>query len=176
MHATSALCGAAHVSGPMAPGIRAPPHHDISPLLERQLVLELKCRELGEEWVDVLPSCRSSGLAFPLNQNLAHTACHARPNRTFRLRCNDAVRTVVPMLQLAEAGLWQGCSAVVSKTEEDPVAHLVGDVVVRPIVVSLLGRLGLFKAMTDVHENSHSSMVRATTATQVSPPCTIGWK
>lgn len=40
---------------------------------------------------------------------------------------------------------------------------------VRPIVVSLLGRLGLFKAMTDVHENSHSSMVRATTATQVSP-------
>jgi hypothetical protein len=49
-----ALLCAAPVTGAMLPGVRAPVH-DISPLVEDQLVLELEGWESGAEVVELLP-------------------------------------------------------------------------------------------------------------------------
>jgi hypothetical protein len=48
------LSSAAHISHPVTPRVRLTVHY-ISPLLERQLILELKLRIPGTEQVDFLP-------------------------------------------------------------------------------------------------------------------------
>jgi hypothetical protein len=52
--AICALLCAAPVTGATLPGVRAPVH-DISPLVEDQLVLELEGWESGAEVVELLP-------------------------------------------------------------------------------------------------------------------------
>jgi len=62
--------------GPTAPDIRAL-DHDISPLVEEQLVLELKCWIGGTERLGVFPSSRGRRLPFPLDEDLAYPARQA---------------------------------------------------------------------------------------------------
>jgi hypothetical protein len=81
---------AAHVTGPAAPGVRAP-DHDISPPVQDQLVLELEIRVLGAERLDVLPGRGSCRLALPLHKNLVHPAGQAETHSAFGLRSNRAM-------------------------------------------------------------------------------------
>jgi hypothetical protein len=67
------------------------PGQDISPLLERQLVLELKCGILGAEWLDIFPGGRCRGLPLPLHQDLLDATSDALTDSAFRLWSNGAV-------------------------------------------------------------------------------------
>jgi hypothetical protein len=86
----SALGVAAHVAGPVAPGIRAP-DHDISPPVQDQLVLKLEVWVLGAKRPDVLPGRGSCRLSLPLYQNLVHAAGQSKSDCSFRHRSNCAV-------------------------------------------------------------------------------------
>jgi len=61
------------------------------PPLEVQLVLELKCREPSEEWLDVFPCGRRCGLALPLHQDLTNASSKAVPNSTLGFWSDGAV-------------------------------------------------------------------------------------
>ena len=64
----------------------------------------------------------------------------------------DAIWPVVSGLQLAGARVGQGGDRAVSEAKKDPIAHHVGDVAVRPVVVVLLDLLRLFEAMTHIRQ------------------------
>jgi hypothetical protein len=63
---------------------------------------------------------------------------------------DDAVGPVELRTELAGGGLGKRCRCTMPKTKEDPVAHLKGDRAMRPIVVTLLHRLGLLQPMANV--------------------------
>jgi hypothetical protein len=86
------LC-APHIPCPMMPSVRTAvtPSHDISPLLERQLILELECRISGVERLDIFPGGRHRGLPLPLNQDLLDALSDAPTDSSFRLWSNGAV-------------------------------------------------------------------------------------
>jgi hypothetical protein len=65
--------------------------HDTSPLLERQLVLELECWISGAEWLDIFPGGRHRGLPLPLNQDLLDALSNAPTDSSFRLWSSGAV-------------------------------------------------------------------------------------
>jgi hypothetical protein len=48
--------------------------HDISPLRDVQLVLELKLGKLVTEISHILPCCKCSGLTLPVDEHLVDTA------------------------------------------------------------------------------------------------------
>jgi hypothetical protein len=67
------------------------PGHDISPLLERQLILELKCWISGAERLDIFPGGRCRGLTLPLDQDLLDAMSDAPTDSAFRLWSNGVV-------------------------------------------------------------------------------------
>jgi hypothetical protein len=85
------FCCASHISTTPSVCVAVTPGHDTSPLLERQLVLELKCWILGVEWLDIFPGGRCRGLSFPLYQDLLDATSDALTDSAFRLWNNGAV-------------------------------------------------------------------------------------
>jgi hypothetical protein len=71
--ARNAIYNSVHVT--TAP-VRVLPH-DISPLLETQLVLELKVGVLDAKLIEVLPGCRLRRLAAPADKYLTNPTRHA---------------------------------------------------------------------------------------------------
>jgi hypothetical protein len=67
------------------------PGHDISPLLKRQLVPELKCWIFGVERLDIFPGGRCRGLTLPLDQDLLDSTSDTPTDNAFQLRSNGAV-------------------------------------------------------------------------------------
>jgi len=59
--------------------------HDISPLLEKQLVLELEAWKLLAERVEVFPGGRLRRFAAPVDEQLANAARQASPLNPSRL-------------------------------------------------------------------------------------------
>jgi hypothetical protein len=86
------LC-APHIPFPTTPSVRTvvTPDHDISPLLERQLILELECRISGVKWLNIFPGGRRKGLPLPLNQDLLDALSDTPMDSSFRLWSNGAV-------------------------------------------------------------------------------------
>ncbi|KAG8059543.1 hypothetical protein GUJ93_ZPchr0002g26664 [Zizania palustris] len=84
------LCCPAHISHTPPPCIHAAPH-DISLLLERQLVLELEEWELAADSVDILPGGRSWSRALPVNKNLPDTMRQTRLDSTVWFRDDYAM-------------------------------------------------------------------------------------
>lgn len=75
---------APNITGSASTCIRTP-DHDISPSVERQLVLELELRKLGGEGLHILPSRRCRRLALPEDQDLADAPRQAETNGALRL-------------------------------------------------------------------------------------------
>ena len=85
------FCCASHISTTPSVCAVVTPGHDISPLLERHLVLELKCGILGAEWLDIFPGGRCRGLSRPLYQDLLDATSGALTDGVFRLWNNGVV-------------------------------------------------------------------------------------
>jgi hypothetical protein len=65
--------------------------HDISPLLEKHLIPELKCWISGAERLDIFSGGRCRGLTLALDQDLLDATSDAPTDSAFRLRSNGAV-------------------------------------------------------------------------------------
>jgi hypothetical protein len=89
--AISALQRTPHVTGTPLPDL-GPAVHDISPILEDQLVLELEHRVPVTKIIKVLPRREVFQLATPLDQHLSNTTGQARVQHLGRLRHHRAVK------------------------------------------------------------------------------------
>jgi hypothetical protein len=73
-----------HLAGPLSSlDVDTPAHHNISPLPDKQLVLELEFREAGLEVVDGLPGSFRLVQTRPLNEDQPGAATELRLENAF---------------------------------------------------------------------------------------------